>query len=127
MSLQGIKKIIKPHWTAGAVFNIHLELASGSVYATSVVLWSCDGSLGIECCSLMVYLSDGTNGPSYYMNYEYEESRPAPPVHSYITAGYYRFMTDRCEYNGETIYFPEIWTDWYYINGSTVYRSGVLQ
>ena len=107
--------------------TIHLKLASGSVYATSVVLWSCDGSLGIEVTYLLVCLSDGTEATCNYRSYEYEESRPAPPIHTYITAGYYRFMTDRCEYNGETIYFPEVWTDWYYINGSTVYSSGVLQ
>lgn len=46
MSLQGIKKIIKPHWTAGTVFNIQLLLA-GAQGGYSIT-WSSFSSISFD-------------------------------------------------------------------------------
>ena len=41
-----------------------------------------------------------------------------------MQTGYYRFMTDRCEYNNQTVVFPAVWTDWYYLDSGTMYNNG---
>ena len=102
---------------------IHLELASGSVYATSVVLWAFTGDLGLGSVVLKVYLSDGESerlSTGSYKNYEYEENRKL----GMTTAGYYRFSVDRCNHNGETITFEETWTEWYYLTNNVEYMTG---
>ena len=105
--------------------NIDLELSSESVYATSAILWSFRGNNGIQSATLYVTLSNGDSVSGCdYASYEYETNRVERGLGGSTTPGYYRFSINSCQYNDNTITFPAIWTDWYYLESSSYWTGG---